>query len=134
MGSSESSFRQHICIQQLCKKSAAMAPMKKAMKASTNASGKMTQSQAYALIGEKTELKAKAVRGVVNALCEVATEEVKKSGVFAIPGIATLKLKTKPATKATTRMMFGKETKVAAKPARKVVKAFPKKSFKEGCA
>jgi nucleoid DNA-binding protein len=104
--------------------------MKRAMKAS----GKMTQSQAYALIGEKTELKAKAVKGVVDALCEVATQEVKKSGVFAIPGIATLKLKTKKATKAGTRIIFGKETKVAAKPARKVVKAFPKKSFKEGCA
>merc|ERR1719440_2507242 len=98
------------------------------------ASGKMNQSQLNASIGEKMELKPKVVKGVIEALCEVATTEVKKSGVFAIPGIAMLKLKTKKATKATTRMMFGKLTKVKAKPARKVVKAFPKKSFKEGCA
>ena len=109
--------------------------MKKAMKAKAmKASSKMTQTQLAASIAEKAELKASQVKGVISALCEVATGEVKKSGVFTIPGIALLKLRHKPATKATTRNIFGKETKIAAKPARKVVKAFLKKSFKEGCA
>merc|ERR1712124_73536 len=51
-------------------------------------------------------------------------------GKFAIPQLVTLKLKHKPARKAGNKMMFGKEVRVAAKPASKVVKAFPAKALK----
>merc|ERR1711920_1051620 len=50
-----------------------------------------------------TELKKAQCAKVLDVLAEVATKEVKKTGVFAIPGLTRLKLKTKPATKAGKR-------------------------------
>merc|ERR1712118_169623 len=47
------------------------------------------------------------------------------------PATHDAKLKHKPARKAGKKMVFGKEVKVAAKPASKVVKAFPAKALKD---
>merc|ERR1712006_20704 len=102
----------------------AMAPMK-AMKKT------MTSGAVISQVAEKTELKAKQVRAVFAELREVAYAEVAKTEKFAIPQLVTLKLKHKPARKAGTKMMFGKEVRVAAKPASKVVKAFPAKGLKD---
>merc|ERR1739847_242515 len=82
-------------------------------------------------IAESTELKTKDVKGVFAALRTIAYAEVAKTEKFAIPQLTTLKLKHKPARKAGMKMMFGKEVKVAAKPASKVVKAFPAKALKD---
>merc|ERR1712068_68283 len=76
-------------------------------------------------------LKTKACSNVLNSLVTVATKEVKKTGVVTIPGICRIKTRSKPATKACVRMMFGKETKVKAKPAKTVVKAFPVAALKK---
>ncbi len=56
---------------------------------------------------------------------------MKKTENFVIPQLTTLKLKHQPARKADKRVMFGKEVKVAAKPASKVEKAFPAKARKD---
>ena len=61
----------------------------------------------------------------------LATKEVKKTGIFTLPGLCRIKTRNKPATKACTRMMFGVETKVKAKPAKTVVKAFPAAALKQ---
>merc|ERR1712178_72867 len=82
-------------------------------------------------IAESTQLKTKDVKGVLAALQTIAWAEVKKTEKFVIPQLTTLKLKHKPARKAGKKMMFGKEVKVAAKPASKVVKAFPAKALKD---
>merc|ERR1711862_879828 len=76
-------------------------------------------------------LKTKACSNVLNSLVTVTTTEVKKSGVFTIPGVCRIKTRTKPATKACVRVMFGKETKVKAKPAKTVVKAFAVAALKK---
>merc|ERR1711869_172887 len=68
---------------------------------------------------------------VLNSLVTVAAKEVKKTGVFAVPGLCRIKTRPKPATKACTKMIFGKETKVKAKPAKTVVKAFPVAALKK---
>ena len=52
-------------------------------------------------------------------------------GQFTIPGLCRIKSRTKPATKACVRMMFGKETKVKARPAKTVVKAFAVAALKK---
>merc|ERR1711959_532002 len=101
----------------------AMAP--KAMKKA------MTSGAIVSQVAEKTELKPKQVRAVFAELKEVAYTEVAKTEKFTIPQLVMLKLKHKPARKAGTKMMFGKEVQVAAKPASKVVKAFPAKSLKD---
>merc|ERR1711907_648598 len=77
------------------------------------------------------ELKQKACSEVINSLVAIATAEVKKHGVFTIPGLCRLKTRAKPATKAGIRNIFGKDVKVAAKPAKTVVKAYPVSALKK---
>merc|ERR1712093_175369 len=107
-----------------------MAPMKsmKAMKAGAKA---MTKGSMVKAIATEHGLKTKECSQVLESLAAIAAKEVKKTGVFAIPGLCRIKTRTKPATKAGVRNIFGKEMKVAAKPAKKVVKAFPAAALKK---
>ena len=75
-------------------------------------------------IASTLSLKRRDVTKVMGALAELGSKEVKSVGKFTIPGLCIIKTRKKPATKAGTRVMFGKEVKVAAKPAKTVVKAF----------
>merc|ERR1712059_145499 len=84
----------------------------------------MTKGTMVNDIATEHGLKTKEVSQVFDSLAAIATKEVKKTGVFTIPGVCRIKTRTKKATKAGVRMMFGQETKVKAKPARTVVKAF----------
>ena len=77
------------------------------------------------------QIKVKDVKAVFAALRTIAYAEVKKTKKFVIPKLLTLELKHKPARKAGTKVMFGREVKVAAKPASKVVRVFPAKALKD---
>merc|ERR1712218_698436 len=101
----------------------------KAMKAA--ATKAMSQSGIVAAIATATELKGAEVKKVLASLAAVATKEVKSSGKFTVPGLAMLKVKTKPATKAGKKEMFGKVVVVKARPAKKVVKAFAVAALKK---
>merc|ERR1712127_965515 len=81
--------------------------------------GKMAEALAAA-----TELKRKDCMKVINSLTEMGTKEVKRTGKFTLPKVCRFVSRTKPATKAGERMMFGKTVAVKAKPAQTVVKAF----------
>merc|ERR1712232_987898 len=103
----------------------AMAPMK-AMKA-----GKaMTKGSIVKQLAEQHEMKTKACAGLLDSLAAIATTEVKKTGIFTIPGVCRIKTRVKPARKAGMRMAFGKEVHVKAQPAKTVVKAFPVAALK----
>merc|ERR1719207_335290 len=67
---------------------------------------------------------------VLDALTEVAMSEVPK-GKFTIPGLVMIKTKKKAATKAGTKLIFGKMQKVKAKPAKTIVKAYCVKALKD---
>merc|ERR1711918_278196 len=95
----------------------AMGSMKVGVKA-------MSKSGMADSIASSLSLKRRDVTKVMGALAELGSKEVKSVGKFAIPGLCMIKTKKKPATKAGVRLMFGKEVKVAAKPAKTVVKAF----------
>merc|ERR1712046_345446 len=84
----------------------------------------MTKGQITKTLAEQHGLKQKASSDLLKSFVEIAAKEVKKTGVFSIPGLCRIKTRVKPATKAGVRNIFGKETKVKAKPARTVVKAF----------
>ena len=111
-----------------------MAPMKamkaKAMKAASSSKA-LTKGALIKDIAAANELKTKEVSQIFDSIAAIATKEVKKTGVFTVPGLCRIKTKTKPATKAGTRICFGVETKVKAKPARTVVKAFPVSALKK---
>merc|ERR1711966_119914 len=112
--------------------SAAMAPMKsiKTMKAMKAGGKAMTKGALVKMISEKHELKTKVCSGLFASLASIAGTEVKKTGIFTIPGLCRIKTRVKPATKAGVRQCFGQEMKVKAKPARTVVKAFPVAALK----
>merc|ERR1711860_19222 len=90
-------------------------------KAAVKAMGKTAIADAMAT---GTELKKSQCTKVLNSLAEVAATEVKKTGKFTIPGVAMVKTRLKPATKAGKKEVFGKVVMVKAKPAKTVVKAF----------
>merc|ERR1712023_243532 len=91
----------------------------------------MKKGALTAALAEEHELKQKVCREVLDSFVAIATAEVKKTGIFTIPGLCRIKTRVKPATKAGVRTMFGKDVKVAAKPAKTVVKAFAPSALKK---
>merc|ERR1711877_107258 len=90
----------------------------------------MTKTGIAEVLSADTELKKSLCGKILNSIAEIATQEVKKAGVFTIPGLCKLKTRVKPATKAGNREVFGKMVMVKAKPARKIVKAYPVAALK----
>ena len=86
------------------------------------------------LVGE--ELSRKNVKLVVEALASVGHRELKKNGVFVLPGFAKFVVVKKPARPAREGVNpFTKERqKFAAKPASKGVRARPVKALKDAVA
>jgi len=93
----------------------------------------MTKSQLLAKIGEQhSALSKKDIKGVLETLTSVGYKELKKAGVFVLPGFAKFVVVKKPATKARkgTNPFTGEPMTFKAKPARKVVRARPVKAVK----
>merc|ERR1712056_32253 len=104
-----------------------MAPMK-----TMKAAGKpLTKGAIAEALATSCELKKSVCSKAIDSLAEIATNEVVKTGLFSLPGLCRLKTRTKPATKAGKREVFGKVVMVKAKPARKIVKAFPAAALKK---
>merc|ERR1719473_1302360 len=91
----------------------------------------MSKSDIFAALESSSGVAKKDVKKVVDSLEGVVTSAVKSGGKVVLPGICRVVLKHKKATPAGKRMAFGKEIKVKAKPARKVVKIFAVKALKE---
>ena len=93
----------------------------------------ITKSQIIEKISDATEVSKKEVKGVLEALATVGYKELKKSGVFLVPGFAKFVVVKKPATKARkgTNPFTGEEMMFKAKPARKIVRARPVKAAKD---
>jgi nucleoid DNA-binding protein len=82
------------------------------------------------------ETSKRQVKSVIEALVTVGHAELRKSGVFLVPGLAKFVVLKKPATKEHKGINpFTKEPTVfKAKPARKIVKARPVKAVKDAIA
>ena len=93
----------------------------------------MTKSQLIEKIAGETEVAKKDVKGVLETLATVGYKELKKSGVFLVPGFAKFVVIKKPATKARagTNPFNGEPMTFKAKPARKIVRARPVKAAKD---
>merc|ERR1711870_90216 len=104
-----------------------MAPMK-AMKIPAKA---MTKSAMAKAIAEEHEIKQSVASGIINSLAEIGAKEVTSTGKFTIPGLVMIKTRTKPATKACKKEIFGKMCTIKAKPAKTVVKAFAVAALKK---
>ena len=86
--------------------------------------------------GHQSEIARKDVKEVIEAVAEIGHKELKKTGVFVVPGLAKFTVIKKPATKARQGINpFTKEpTTFKAKPARKIVRARPVKAAKDAVA
>jgi DNA-binding protein HU-beta len=93
----------------------------------------MTKSQLIEKIAAESELAKRDVKGVLETLANVCYKELKKSGVFLVPGLAKFVVVKKPATKARqgTNPFNGEPMMFKAKPARKIVRARPVKAAKD---
>jgi len=93
----------------------------------------MTKSQLIEKIAEESELAKKDVKGVLESLAAVGYKELKKTGVFLVPGFAKFVVIKKPATKARKGVnpFNGEPMTFKAKPARKIVRARPVKAAKD---
>ena len=80
-----------------------------------------------------TELSKRDVKNVIDTLTDVGHKELKKNGLFLVPGFAKFVVVKKPATKARkgTNPFTGEEMMFKAKPARKIVRARPVKAAKD---
>jgi DNA-binding protein HU-beta len=93
----------------------------------------MTKSQLIEKIATENKVAKKDVKGVLETLASVGYKELKKTGVFLVPGFAKFVVIKKPATKARsgTNPFTGVPMMFKAKPARKIVRARPVKAAKD---
>ena len=93
----------------------------------------MSKSQLIEKIAAANELAKKDVKGVLETLATIGYKELKKAGVFLLPGFAKFVVIKKPATKARagTNPFTGEPMMFEAKPARKIVRARPVKAAKD---
>ncbi len=111
-----------------------MATRKTTTKKTTAAKKPMTKSQLLqALYEANTDLSKKQVKDVMESLNTIGYKQLKRVGVFTMPGFAKFSVVKKKATKARKGInpFTGEPTIFKAKPATKVVKARPIKACKD---
>ena len=94
----------------------------------------MSKSELIQTISEQhSNVARKDVKGILESLATVGYKELKKNGLFLVPGFAKFVVIKKPATKARKGVNpFTREPTVfKAKPARKLIKARPVKATKD---
>jgi DNA-binding protein HU-beta len=93
----------------------------------------MTKSQLIEKIASENEVDKKHVKGVLETLATIGYKEIKKTGVFVVPGFAKFVVIKKAATKARKGInpFNGEPMMFKAKPARKIVRARPVKAAKD---
>jgi DNA-binding protein HU-beta len=98
----------------------------------------MSKSELIQRIADQhsNSLSRKHIKGAIESLANVGYKELKKTGVFFVPGFAKFVVVRKPAIKARKGINpFTKEPTVfKAKPARKVIRARPVKAVKDAVA
>ena len=93
----------------------------------------LSKSQLIERISTSTEMSKRDVKNVMDSLVDVGHKELKKTGIFLVPGFAKFVVVKKPARPAREGINpFTKERQMfAAKPASKSVRARPVKAIKD---
>jgi nucleoid DNA-binding protein len=102
------------------------------------AKGPLSKSALIQTLVDKyaSNLTRKDVKGILESVASIGHAELKKNGIFVVPGLVRMLVVKKPATKARKGInpFTGLETTFKAKPARKVVKGRPVKAAKDAVA
>ena len=119
------------------KKTPAKANTKATKTTRTKSTGPMTKSQLVTTIAERAGMTKKQVTDVFTHLAQAALSDLSKKGpgVFTIPGLAKMVVKTRPARAAKRGInpFTGQEMMFKAKPATNVVKIRALKAVKDCC-
>merc|ERR1711985_48944 len=107
MGAQVPQCDQHFLVRLFLLHSNDMLPPMKSMKTGAKA---MSKGALLKTIATEQGFKSKTCSQVLNSFVNIATKDVKKTG------LCHIKTRTKLATRAGVRVMFGKEMKVKAKP------------------
>ena len=91
------------------------------------ANARMTQTQLVRSLAESCEVNNKTARGMLDCLSSMAIAEVKKNGVFVLPGIGRL-VRVDRKARTGRNPLTGESIKI---PAKKVVKFRVAKSVKD---
>lgn len=93
----------------------------------------MTKSQYLSALAEKTGLSKKEAGEFLDAVRQIASDELKGTGIIVIPGLVKFVVKELPATKERKgkHPFTGKDHVFAAKAASKRLKATIPKAFKD---
>ena len=93
----------------------------------------MSKSELIQKVADEASLSKKDVKAVIESLASVGYKELKKAGVFLLPGYAKFVVVKKAATPERTGINpFTKQPTVfKAKPARKILKVRPVKAAKD---
>ena len=86
-----------------------------------------------AVVETSGDVTRKQVKAILDSLAQIGYRELKKNGIFTLPGFAKFRVVKKPATKARegTNPFTKQPMTFAAKPASKSVRARPIKSIKD---
>jgi DNA-binding protein HU-beta len=97
--------------------------------------GPLSKSALVQTLADKhtDKLTRKDVKILLEAISSVGQTELKKNGIFVLPGLVRMTVVKKPATKERKGInpFTGQPTVFKAKPARKVIKARPVKAAKD---
>jgi DNA-binding protein HU-beta len=100
--------------------------------------GPLSKSALVQTLADKhsDKLTRKDVKGLLEAIAELGHTELKKNGIFVLPGLVRMVVVKKPATKERKGVnpFTGEPTVFKAKPARKVIKGRPVKAAKDAIA
>lgn len=99
--------------------------------------GPLSKSALIQTLADKSDkLSRKDVKSMLETMVTIGHNELKKNGLFVLPGLVRLTVVKKPATKARKGInpFTGEPTVFKAKPARKVIKARPVKAAKDAIA
>jgi len=85
-----------------------------------------------AVVEAAGDVTRKQVKTILDAIADIAYKELRKNGIFTMPGFAKFRVVKKPATKARKGInpFTKQETIFKAKPARNVIKVRPLKALK----
>ena len=99
------------------------------MKAVKSTKG-MSKSHIAAALSAMCGHKMTDMLKVLDALMQIATEEVKNNGKFTIPGVVMIKKRYKPGRSAGKVYVFGQQVDLKAKAGHNVIKAFVIRTLK----
>ena len=94
----------------------------------------MTKTQLIQQLAEASDgLTRKQVKELIETLASIGHKQLKRDGVFTVPGFAKFTVVRKPATKARKGVnpFTGEPTVFKAKPARRAVRVRPVKAIKD---